>query len=182
MTTLESVELLFFAEDVAHAVNLGADAAQLFFDALVAAVHVIDAVENGFAIGDEGRQDERGGGAEIGAHDCRGLSCGAADGGRAASTLMFAPMRTSSCTCMKRFSKMFSVTVVAPSACVASAMYCACMSVGKPGYSSVEMSAALRLPPERTRTYPCRDVDADAAGFELGDERAEVGGIAVGRR
>ena len=27
------------------------------------------------------------------------------------STVMFAPMRMSSCTCMKRFSKMFSVTV-----------------------------------------------------------------------
>ncbi len=48
-------------------------------------------------------------------------------------TVMLAPMRLSSCTCMKRFSKMFSVTVVVPSHCVARAMYCACMSVGKAG-------------------------------------------------
>ena len=32
------------------------------------------------------------------------------------STLMFAPMRTNSPTCMNRFSKMFSTTVVVPSA------------------------------------------------------------------
>ncbi len=47
---------------------------------------------------------------------------------------------------MKRFSKMFSLTRLTPSACVARAMYCACMSVGKPGYSSVEMSAARSGP------------------------------------
>ena len=81
---------------------------------------------------------------------------------------------------MKRFSKMFSVTVVVPSAWVARAMNWACMSVGKPGYSSVEMSAALRAsPPERTRTLSCADVDADAALFELGDEGAEVAGVAA---
>ena len=62
---------------------------------------------------------------------------------RRPSILMFAPMRTISSACMKRFSKIFSVMIDVPSACVASAMYCACMSVGKPGYSSVTMSAAL---------------------------------------
>ena len=69
---------------------------------------------------------------------------------------MLAPMRLSSWTCMKRFSKMFSVMVVAPSAWVARAMNWACMSVGKPGNSSVEMLVALSEPPERTRTCPCR--------------------------
>src|SRR5205807_2311193 len=64
----------------------------------------------------------------------------------------FAPMRTISCACMKRFSKIFSVMMEVPSACVARAMYCACMSVGKPGYSSVTMSAAFRGPSPITRT------------------------------
>ena len=64
---------LFLAEDVAHAADLGADAAELFFDVLVAAVHVVDAVEDGFAFGDQRGEDERGGGAEIRAHDGGGL-------------------------------------------------------------------------------------------------------------
>ena len=48
-------------------------------------------------------------------------------------TLMRAPMRFSSGTCMKRFSKIVSVIIAAPSATDISAMNCACMSVGKPG-------------------------------------------------
>ncbi len=63
---------------------------------------------------------------------------------RRPSILMLAPMRTSSWACMKRFSKIFSVITDVPSACVARAMNCACMSVGKPGYSSVLISTALR--------------------------------------
>ncbi len=54
---------------------------------------------------------------------------------------------------MKRFSKMFSVTIEVPSDCVISAMYCACMSVGKPGCSSVVTSADLKsMPVPITRT------------------------------
>ncbi len=49
------------------------------------------------------------------------------------SISIFAPSRPSSCTCMKRFSKMVSVTNASPSATAFSAMNCACMSVGKPG-------------------------------------------------
>ena len=49
------------------------------------------------------------------------------------STRMFAPMRCSSCTCMKRFSKTFSRMVAVPSATALSAVNCACMSVGKAG-------------------------------------------------
>ena len=45
-------------EDVAHALNLGSYAAQLFFKALVAAVHVIDAVYDGLALGDQRSQHE----------------------------------------------------------------------------------------------------------------------------
>ena len=145
-TDVPRAEALAFAEDVAHAADLGAYAAELFFEALVAAVHVVDAVEDGFAVGDQGGEDERGGGAQVGAHDGGGLESGVLPRTVAVrpSTVMFAPMRLSSCTCMKRFSKMFSVTVVVPSAWVARAMNWACMSVGKPGYSSVVMSAALR--------------------------------------
>ena len=48
-------------------------------------------------------------------------------------TLIRAPMRFSSDTCMKRFSKIVSVTMAAPSDTAISAMNCACMSVGNPG-------------------------------------------------
>ncbi len=48
-------------------------------------------------------------------------------------TEMSAPMRCSSLTCMKRFSKIVSVIRLWPSARVISAMNCACMSVAKPG-------------------------------------------------
>ncbi len=44
---------LFVAEDVAHAADLGTDAAELLFDAFVAAVDVVDAVEDGFTFGDQ---------------------------------------------------------------------------------------------------------------------------------
>ena len=76
---------------------------------------------------------------------------------------------------MKRFSKMFSVTVVAPSAWVARAMYWACMSVGKPGYSSVEMSAAMSFAAGADADVLLAELDADAALFELGDERRRGG-------
>src|ERR1700679_1963834 len=73
----ERVGELFFAEDVAHAADLGADVAEFFFEVFVAAVEVIDAVEDSFAVGDEGGEDERCGGAEVGAHDGGGLEGGA---------------------------------------------------------------------------------------------------------
>ena len=46
---------------------------------------------------------------------------------------MLAPMRHSSGTCMKRFSKIVSVIIAAPSAVAISAIICACRSVGNPG-------------------------------------------------
>ena len=47
--------------------------------------------------------------------------------------VMSAPILISSEACMKRFSNIVAVTLEVPSACVIRAMYCACMSVGKPG-------------------------------------------------
>ena len=49
----------FLREDFADAANLRAHSAQFLFDIFVAAVNVIDAVDDGFAIGDERRQDQR---------------------------------------------------------------------------------------------------------------------------
>src|ERR1700680_2365760 len=46
---------------------------------------------------------------------------------------------------------MVSVMTEVPSAFVARAMYCACMSVAKPGYSSVVTSAARSFLGARTR-------------------------------
>ncbi|MNS97997.1 hypothetical protein D3C72_1323480 [compost metagenome] len=57
---------------------------------------------------------------------------------------MRAPRRTISFTCMKRFSKMVSVTIEAPRAITFRAMNWACMSVGKPGYSVVLKLCAFR--------------------------------------
>ena len=62
------------------------------------------------------------------------------------STLMSAPMRCSSCTCIKRFSKMVSTVVETPSAMVFIAINCACISVGKAGCGAVRMFTAFSLP------------------------------------
>ena len=61
-------------------------------------------------------------------------------------------MRASSAACMKRFSKIVSVTVDWPSASPSRVMSCACMSVGNPGNGLVTMSAARARSPARTRT------------------------------
>ena len=52
------------------------------------------------------------------------------------SMRIFAPMRCSSATCMYRFSKIDSVITLTPRPMVIIAMYCACMSVGKPGWAA----------------------------------------------
>jgi hypothetical protein len=46
-------------QDLTNAANLCANAFQLFFNALIAAVNVIDAVDDGFTVGDEGGDDQR---------------------------------------------------------------------------------------------------------------------------
>ena len=73
---------------------------------------------------------------------------------------------------MKRFSKIVSVIVDVPRACVISAMNCACMSVAKPGYSSVVTSAASSFLAPRTRSRPGRcfhrhDVRSRAAWLRI---------------
>ena len=62
------------------------------------------------------------------------------------STSMSAPSRFNSCTCIIRFSKIVSVMTDVPSARVASAMNCACMSVGKPGCGAVRTFTAVSGP------------------------------------
>ena len=59
--------------------------------------------------------------------------------------IMFAPIRINSLTCIKRFSNSFSSILLAPSATSAKAINCACMSVGKPGYSLVAIFAPFIL-------------------------------------
>ena len=53
------------------------------------------------------------------------------------STFTCAPIRVSSSTYLKRFSKILSVTVLVPSANAKSTDICGCISVGKPGYGKV---------------------------------------------
>src|SRR5581483_10971230 len=50
---------------------------------------------------------------------------------RLPSSLICAPMRSSSWACMKRFSKIVSVITLTPSATAISTINCACRSVGK---------------------------------------------------
>ena len=61
-------------------------------------------------------------------------------------------MRIISLACKNRFSKILSTITDVPSACVARAMYCACISVANPGYSSVVMSKPVNFLALRTRT------------------------------
>ena len=48
----------FLRKHFTDAFDLGADGAEFFFDVFVAAIDVVDAVDDGFAIGDEGGEDE----------------------------------------------------------------------------------------------------------------------------
>ena len=70
------------------------------------------------------------------------------------SRWMCAPSRTSSCTCMKRFSKMVSVMREVPPARVISAISCACKSVGKPGNGAVDTVTGARSAPLRETRMP----------------------------
>jgi hypothetical protein len=57
--------VLPLTEDVSEASDLGAHAAEFLLNLLIAAIDVIDAIKDGFAVGDEGGEDERGGGAKV---------------------------------------------------------------------------------------------------------------------
>jgi len=48
---------------------VGAYVGEFFDDAFVAAIDVVDAVDDGFAGGDQGGKDQTGGGAEVGGLD-----------------------------------------------------------------------------------------------------------------
>ena len=45
-------------EDIAYASYFGSDTFQFFFDVLVAAVQMIDAIDDGLAVGNQGGEDE----------------------------------------------------------------------------------------------------------------------------
>ena len=47
-------------KDMSHASNLRTDRLQLFFDMLVSAIHVVNAIEDGFAVGDKCGEDKGG--------------------------------------------------------------------------------------------------------------------------
>src|SRR6202040_1289183 len=56
-------------EHVADAFDLGADGLEFFFDFFVAAIDMVDPVDNGFAVGDQGGEDQRGASAQVGGED-----------------------------------------------------------------------------------------------------------------
>ena len=87
------------------------------------------------------------------------------------SSLMRAPSRASSCTCMKRFSKIVSVMRETPRARVISAMNCACRSVGKPGNGAVEMSTGPMPAPLRVTRTPRLSLETFAPGARQRVER-----------
>ena len=136
---------------------------------------MVDAVKDGFAVGDQCGQDQRGGGAEVRAHDGGADERRfAADGGGAAVDL---DVRAHADQFLNVHEAVLEDVLGdgadVPSAWVARAMYCACMSVGKPGYSSVVMSAALSglSPRTRTRIRRCRRL-----------RRRHCSSLAIGRR
>src|SRR5579863_1708543 len=74
----------FLGEHFADAFDLRADSLELLFNIFVAAVDVVDAVDDGFAVGDQGGEDERSRGAEIAGQDGGGAEGSlAADDGAA---------------------------------------------------------------------------------------------------
>ena len=65
--------------------NLSANAAQLLLDAFIAAVHVVDAIQNGLPVGHQRGQHQRSRGAQVRAHyRSRGQWCWALYRGHAA--------------------------------------------------------------------------------------------------
>ena len=70
------------------------------------------------------------------------------------SSAILAPNRASSCTCMKRFSKIVSVISEAPPAQAISAISCACKSVGKPGNGAVDTFTGRMPEPLRLTRMP----------------------------
>src|SRR5689334_2969047 len=61
-----------FGEDFADAADFGADGAQFLFNILVAAIDVIDTVDDGLTAGYESCEHQGGGGAQVGGEHGRG--------------------------------------------------------------------------------------------------------------
>src|SRR6202051_2125913 len=181
-TAAGPLEGLFLAEDVAHAADLGADSAQLLLESFVAAVHVIDAVEDGLAVGDEGGQDERGGGAQVRAHDGGGLQRrAAAHGGGAAGD---GDVRAHADQLVDVHEAIFKDIFGDGGGA---------FGLGGEGHElglhvggeagvllggdvgGLEVGGAFGADADVVGV----DVEADADGLELGDDRAEVGGLAA---
>lgn len=54
-----------FGKKIANTADFGADGFQFFFDVLVTAIEVVDAVDDGLSVGDEGGEHKRSGGAQV---------------------------------------------------------------------------------------------------------------------
>ena len=102
----------------ADALDARAQGLKFLFDALVAAVNVIYAVDPRGIRRDQPGQHQRSAGAQIRRDDGRAAQRRGAVHDRASSVdcEMFAPMRVISLACMKRFSKIVSVMLGRPSA------------------------------------------------------------------
>ena len=115
---------------------------EFFLQALEAAIEVIDAVDNGLAFrGQPGQHETPRSRADLLPSRVH-LSGGDRRRSQTAispSTLISAPMRASSGTCMKRFSKIVSRMCETPLAVAIDAMNCAWRSVGNPGNGAVQI-------------------------------------------
>ena len=85
------------------------------------------------------------------------------------STVMLVPIRFSSSTYLKRFSKIVSVTVLPPFAVLRMTVICGCISVGKPGYGRVLIRVRFSSPDAVTRTASSYSVTVQpiSRSFEL---------------
>ena len=157
--------------------DLRSGAPQFLFDVLIAAIDVVDAVDHGLARAPPAppAPARRWPAGRRRSPPRRSIRAARRQWPGRASMRMLAPMRTSSCACMKRFSKMVSVTSEMPCAWVISAMYCACRSVAKPGYSSVVASTDDQL----SRVAHAQGIRAGFGDLDAGlphfqDERGKV--------
>jgi hypothetical protein len=100
----------------------------------VAAIEMVDALDQRLALRHQAGDDQAGRGAQSVAITVAPSSFGTPlTKAVLPSILMSAPRRISSTACMKRFSKMVSRIIAVPSATALMAMNWACMSVGKAG-------------------------------------------------
>ena len=85
------------------------------------------------------------------------------------STLMRPPIRASSSTYLKRFSKILSVTTLVPSASASVTVICGCISVGNPGYGSVLISVCTWLGRPTTRTASSNSVTSQPISISFAE-------------